>query len=313
MEEQQNNKRIVLGACFSIIASILLANTGLGTFIYTVPLVLTAYSFKETGKAVLVQLASVAVTLGFFVFGYRGLFQQSNIGFILCSGYLLLIPGLFCIVYTALRDFSSSVLRKVVIASIPGLVLGLVLITWLVSPSAEIPLAGIRATYGYMISQFSEMISVFDADELSASVVSVMLFITVPMAQICSVLPILLGETAIHKADDSWQSSFAFMKMPDCYAYVFIALVVSTVVSIAAKLPVALRVCCLNASLWLGLHYLLNGLSLYFFWRRKNNPYYYASRVVFAAILIALLPGIGVFIFFGLTVLGFLETWIEFR
>lgn len=314
MEEQQSNsKKTILGACLSVVASVLLANTGLGNFIFTIPLVLISYSFKETYKAVLVQVASVLITVGIFLFQYRGLYQQANLGFLLFSAYLILAPGLTCILYTGLRDWSQSVLRRIVASSLSVLVLGIAYAVWLSGPNGQVAFSGFVATYNYAISQFAEFVSMFDVADISYVAASVTLFTTVLIGEICSLLPILLAETAFHKVDDAWQSGFAFMKMPNYYAYLFIALVVSSIVSSVAKLPQQICIALWNGTIWLGMHYMLNGMSLYFYWRRKGNPYFLASRVVFTVIIVNFLPGLGFFICFALAMLGLLETWIGFR
>lgn len=314
MEEQQNkNKRVVLSVCLSLVASVLLASTSIGSLIYTVPLIIISYSFRDTVKAVLAQLAAVVAVAAMFIYDYRGLFQKANLGIIIYAGYLMILPGVFCIIYTALRDFTSSVMRRIVDSSFAVLALGTVFILWLKSTSGAVPYEGLSAAFNVTLKQFPVMEEAFDVYTLTQIVTQVFMFSMVPVCLVFCVLPVLLAEAAFHKLDANWQSQFAFMKMPSYYAYILIGILAGAVLVSVLNVSEALILVLWNAFFWLSLHYLLNGMSLYAFWRRKSNPYFTASRVVILVFLVNLIPGVGLFVSCAFVIFGILETWIEFR
>ena len=126
--------------------------------------------------------------------------------------------------------YCYNIIYKIV-SIIPLAVIGIVIALWLSGDRGEILLVTFRNTFDYVLQQFPELEMVFDFEAVSEAFTSAMFLLIVPIGEICSVVPVLLAESAIHKIDEKWQSDFAFMKMPNYYFYVLLALSACLVIS----------------------------------------------------------------------------------
>lgn len=309
-EREVSNNRELLTAVICIAMSVLFSKMSLASLFFNLPLLLFVPRVKKTGHAVLTFVITMVITAGWTLISYKEFLSTDGLGVILFVMYFEVISSIGAITWTAIRNFSDSVLRKLVISSFPIAIMGIAFAVSLSLPFGSGWVEGIEYSVSSLLNTDALGIN---SSSFAKLFVSVLKMIIVPMGMFFSALPILVSEFVLHKTDDNWQYGFANMKMPDSYIWIFMAVWALVLVTFVADIPEWLSVIGWNIAFGLSLHYYLGGLSIITARARRNNANATALRIFIPAVLLSLLPGVNFVVISGLTIIGALETWIKLR
>ncbi len=294
------NVVIAIAACF------MLQYLGFGSLFFCMPLLLLAPSIKKTSHAVFPFLI---VALGCAVYTISQ-WKNVNMGMAVFGIVFPVMACLGCAIWTGLRNYSNSVLRKLVICSFATGLIGLVYAFWLVSPQG----AGHNQA---LLEVFKQILPVelFKSSEVFGEIIlSVIIMLIVPFGMLFSGLQILVSEFILHKNDEEWQYNFAYMKMPNSYVWFFIlAWIVTLVGNFMDSVPEIVSVIGCNLAVGISIHYFMGGVSILTSMLRRRSATITAGRVFFPVVVACLIPGLNVAVLAVLTIMGVLETWINFR
>lgn len=298
-----------LTVCLAVAASVLLSRLSLGVLLFPIPTLLISYRMERTQDAVAIQAVGLAGILAWQLIPEIRLFSPESSGLLVLGLFFTLATGLTALIFTALRNYSSSVLRKLVIASVPIAVLGSIYLVWLETP------AGVKAAEGILsvfAGVFPEDILGYDTQLFAYAALVVIKVCTVPFAVAFGSIPVLFTESGVNRFNSSWQAGFASMMMPPRFFWIYMGLIASC---IAGRLLGwnAVFIVALNLVLGLGLHYMLNGLSVVHALFRRRNPAFPASTLIYLMFFITFIPVLDLLVWIGLTVTGLLETWVRMR
>ena len=307
--ERDRNGVSGLAVCFAVAASVLLSRLSLGALLFPIPTLLLSYRLERTDYAVAVQALSLAGILAWQLIPDTSLFNAQTSGLLLLGLYFTLATGLMSIIFTALRKYSSSVLRKMVIASGAIAVMGCIYLLWLDSASGAKAAEGIVTAFANV---FPEDFFGYDTQLFAQAALLVIRVCIVPFAMAFGSIPLLFTESGANRFNSSWQEGFASMMMPQGFSYAFMGLFIAGIVAGLAGWSTACAVA-LNLLLGLSLHYILNGLSVVHALIRRKNPAFAASTLICLLFFISLIPVLDVLVWLGLLVAGLLETWVKMR
>ncbi|MCQ2398501.1 MAG: hypothetical protein MJ052_04275 [Sphaerochaetaceae bacterium] len=308
MEQRKGNPGV--NVVVSIVLSVLLARLAGGNMFFTVPLLLVAQHITDRKKAVLPFFASaLAVSLLFIL----RVMQQDEAKFTGMFFLGLLFPvsaALGCALWTFLRDFSDSVLRKLVICSLVPAVFCGTFALWLTTSGGAQVLEEIREAYMALLP--AELLGI-NTEGFAKMIATVLLMMIFPMGILFQAVPILVTETVLHRFDEKWQYGFANMKMPGFFVWILMgSWIVTMLGNIAFTYPEVVSVFCWNISIGLSMHYFLNGISIMIA-RIRRSAAVTAGKVLVWIALALIVPGVNAVVISVLTVMGVLETWIKLR
>ena len=291
----------------SMALSIMLQNLGFGTLIFCMPLLLTCQGMQKTSHAVIsfavVALVLTAITL------YR--WMNVNLGMCIMGIVFPLMACVGCAVWVGLREFSDSVLRKLVICSFATGFIGLCYVIWLMSGKGSVQAQSLLEVFKQILP--AEILGQAE-DTFGEIVFQVMLLMMIPFGMLFSGFQILMSEFIIHRHDEQWQYNFAYMKMPNYYVWIFVFTWISALAgNFIDAVPQIVTVIGCNLAVGISLHYFMGGVSILTSLFRRHSASLTAGRVFFPVFIGCLIPGVNVAVLIGLTVLGVLETWIKFR
>lgn len=299
----------VLSYLMSVLVSVMLLETGLGLFVFAIPLLLFAGRVNSQKTAISVFIAAFAGILLIRMYSI-GWFIKENIGLFLMD---ILLPTMVlaeCALYVFYRNKSELVLRRLVLSSRLPVVIGLVFATFINSQAGADVFEGIIEGLAPGFVYVDEMLGVNSASVLPVYV----RFLYVPTCLILGGLQIWMSENALHKMDDDWQMGFAYMKMPDSYVWLFFGFWIAVILcGLIKSIPLWLYSDVLILALAVSLHYLMNGVSVLTAKLRRGSVYLTSGRVCLMVIVLSIIPFVGFFVFLGLTVTGVLETWVKMR
>ena len=293
----------------SLVLSVVLSRLSLGALVYPIPVVLTSYRMEKTRDAVLVQAVALIAVIAWRIIPEIKLLGADVLGMFLLGLLFILATGLTSLIYTALRDFSSSVLRKMVIASVPVMVLGCAYIIWLGTASGLAAADGIKAVFAAV---FPEDVFGLDTSMFSEAALLVVKMVAVPFSMIFGAIPVLITESGANRFRSEWQAEFASMMMPPVFFWVFCGLLAVTVAGYFAKSQTVTLIG-INLTAGLGLHYVLNGLSVVHAWVRSKNQGFAASTLIYTLFFLSFIPFLGGAVWLALLVTGLLERWVKMR
>ena len=310
---EQNRRNSVTEILLLIASGFLLSQFSIGMFIFTVPFLLAAPGFKNKNVPVLMIALSGLFSVIMELVNFKGFIGDSAYyGIIGFSLYYPLAITLVSAMWIRLRDFSSLVLRKLVISNIPVVILGLGLALWLSSGNGKEAFSLFTESVTSIIpSQLTEQI---DAQLFAEVFMSLMLICMVPFGMIFGSLPVLISEFIIHKTDETWQNDFADMLMPPFFAWICMGLwAIAISGSLFLDLPLWLSVVVWNLVLGLSLHYILAGISIICARTRRKNPEIKSSKICVFCLICCFMPGMNIVFVSGFFIAGILETWIKMR
>lgn len=295
------NVVIAIAACF------MLQCLGFGSLFFCMPLLLTVPSIKKTSHAVypflIVALVCTVYTLSRW--------KNVNMGMAVFGIVFPLMACLGCAIWTGLRNYSNSVLRKLVICSFATGLIGLVYAIWLVSPQGAGQNQSLLAVFQQILP--AELVNK-TSEAFGEIVLSVIIMLIIPFGMLFSGLQILVSEFILHRNDEEWQYNFAYMKMPNSYVWFFIlAWVVALVGNFTDAVPEIVSVIGCNLAVGISIHYFIGGVSILTSMLRRHSATITAGRVFFPVVIACMIPGINVAVLTALTIMGVLETWIKFR
>jgi hypothetical protein len=287
----------------------MLSRLSLGVLVYPIPVMLSSYRMEKTSNAVLVQSVALAAVLAWRIIPEAGLITTDVLGMFLLGLLFVLSTGLTSIIYTALRNFSSSMLRKIVLAAVPVMVLGSAYVIWLGTASGTAAADGIRTVFSQV---FPEDVLGFDTAMFAEAALLVVRLVAVPFSMILGAVPVLVTESGVNRFRSEWQAEFASMIMPPVFFWVFCGLLAVSVAGYLAGLETVTLVG-INLTAGLGLHYVLNGLSVAHAWIRTKNQGFAASTLIYMLFFISFIPFLGGVVWLALLVTGLLERWVKMR
>lgn len=314
MDEQRNttDNRTLIGASVSIVVSVLLSRLTIASLFFNLPILLFVPKIRETAKAVLSVAMVMVLVAALTLFEYRDFLSAENYGILFFALYFQLVSSVVAVIWTALRDFSDSVLRKIVICSYPVAIVGIVFAWVLGLPVSEPSVEGFKQSVIAVLNPEALGISI-NAESFADMFIMVLKLIIVPMGMVFGGLPVLVSELIVKKYDENWQNGFANMKMPDSFIWIFMAAWFAVIFTSVKALPELVVIIAWNVALGLSLHYYLGGFSIVMARLRRKTPLITAGRVFLPIILLSILPGANAVVLAGLTILGALETWVKLR
>lgn len=312
MDEQGNNTRkVAISAAICVALSVMLSRLSLGSLLYNLPLLLFVPKIRKTGYAVLTFAVSLILIGLLLLWEYRSYIGTGFFGIIVYGLVFQVMSSVGAAVWTGLRNYSDSVLRKLVICSIPVMVIGVTFSLWLTMPSSEFL---VQTLVGALTEVFPVEAFGVDAGLVSQVFTTVLTLLSAPIGLVFSSFPILISEFILKKNDEKWQFDFANMKMPDYYIWFFMGFwAVALLGNLIDSMPVWVTVISWNLALGLSLHYFLSGISVLTSVLRRKSATLTASRVFVPIVIAAVIPGINAVVLTALVVLGAVETWVKLR
>lgn len=306
MAERFNGKK-VYSVLLSMALSIMLQSLGFSTLIFCLPLLLTCHGIEKASHAVLSFVVVGLVISGITLYRWMNV----NLGMCIMGIVFPLMACVGCAVWVGLRDFSDSVLRKLVICSFATGFVGLCYVIWLLISKDSKQTQSLLEVFQQILP--AELLGQSGSD-FGEIVYQVLLLMMIPFGMIFSGFQILVSEFIIFRHDEQWQYNFAYMKMPNYYVWVFIvAWIASLIGNVIDSVPQAVTVIGFNFAIGISIHYFMGGVSILTSLFRRRSANLTAGRVFFPVCISCLIPGVNVAVLIGLTVLGVLENWIKFR
>lgn len=307
----QQSRRNVGITVLGILATFAMSTIGGLSFLFTLPLLMLHKRALSTGKCLWIQGVAYLGVLAYAFYPYIGFLTPENYGIIFFGIMYTLSIAAEALIYTAMDFRSSSVLRKLVVASIPAFVICGGFSVWISSPVAVESLNGFKLSVTTILENaMPEMVRIVNPE----AIVGVLVMLSVPMGVLLGAVPVLISEFSLNSRDEQWQEDMAYMKLPGVYS-VFLLLCALLVVPVLflEKYPKTLAVLGWNCGMGLLLHFAINGASvLYAIWK-KRNPSWTIGKVVFLLVVACFIPGVNFGVFICLCIIALLENWIKFR
>ncbi|MCR5761193.1 MAG: hypothetical protein K6F82_04290 [Sphaerochaetaceae bacterium] len=294
-----------------ILSSVVLSRLSMGLLLFPIPVLLSVNSIADKRKAVAVHLAASAAVIGVYLVTSYELFTAEYVTIGLLGLLFPLTTCIACTLWTALRDYSNSVLRKLVICSFPTAAIALAFSIWICLPAAEQSVETMSSVYSLVVPQ--DLLGEVTVD-IVGIFIGVLKLGSVPVAMLLQTLPILISECLLHRRDEKWYFDFADMKMPYKYVWIYLILLFLSVVaprlSFVGQIPVIIF---WNLTLGLSLHFILEGVSIVVYLLRKRSLFFTPGRIMIYMAFAMVIPGLNMFVLSALLALGVFENWIKFR
>lgn len=307
----QQSRRYAAITVLGILATLAMSTIGGLSFLFTLPLLMLHKRVLSTGKCLWIQGVTYLGVLVYSFYPYVSFFTPENYGIIFFGTIYTLSTALEALIYTAMDFRSSSVLRKLVVASIPSFVICGGFAAWISSPSAIESMEGFRtAIAGILESAMPEMFQVLNPEMM----VGVLIMLAVPMGVLLGAVPVLISEFSLNSRDGQWQEDMAYMKLPGVYSVLLLLCVLLVVPALFLETyPKTLAVLGWNCGMGLLLHFVVNGASVVYAMLKKRNPSFTIGKVVLLLVVAGFIPGVNFGVYIGLCVIALLENWIKFR
>lgn len=294
-----------------IISSVVLSRLSMGLILFPIPVLLSVNGIRDKGKAIIIHIIASVGVLGLNLLSSRGLFTTEYLTIGLFGLVFPLTISIACTLWTALRDFSDSVLRKLVICSIPTTVIALAFSIWLCLPEAQASIETLRTAYTLVVPQSLSGEATID---LGSIFIAVLKLGSVPVAIIFQGIPILISECILHRGDEKWNFEFANMKMPYKFVWVFLALLGLSIIvprlDFVGQIPIIVL---WNLTFGLGLHFMFDGVSVLVSILRKRSLHFTPGRILLWLTFSMIIPGLNMFVISGLLATGIFENWVKLR
>lgn len=294
----------------SALSSILLSRLSFGAIFFPIPVLLASYRIEDTRRAIGLQILTYAVIMGWELVPMIPYFNGETAAMLVMSLMFKLMACTVAALFTALRNYTRSMLRKLVICSVPVMVMGAAFVIWFTSGSGNASMDLMIKTYEAVIPADLLKIS---ANDFARALVSVVTYGMVPLGMICGALPVFFAEMSANRFNAEWQEEFALMKMPGHFVWFFFGFWGLYGVSLLLKLPVAFSAVGFNLAMAMSMHYMLNGLSVLLALIRIKLPAFSAGTIIYLFFFASLIVGLDMVMWGVLTITGILETWIRFR
>ncbi len=294
----------------SALSSILLSRLSFGAIFFPIPVLLASYRIEDTRRAIGLQVLTYAVIMGWELVPMIPYFNGETATMLVMSLMFKLMACTVAALFTALRNYTRSMLRKLVICSVPVMVMGAAFVIWFTSGSGNASMDLMIKTYEAVIPTDLLKIS---ANDFARALVSVVTYGMVPLGMICGALPVFFAEMSANRFNAEWQEEFALMKMPGHFVWLFFGFWGLFAVSVLLQLPVAFSAVGFNLAMAMSMHYMLNGLSVLLALIRIKLPAFSAGTIIYLFFFASLIVGLDMVMWGVLTITGVLETWIRFR
>ena len=294
----------------SALSSILLSRLSFGAIFFPIPVLLASYRIEDTRRAVGLQILTYAVIMGWELVPMFPYFNGETAAMLVMSLMFKLMACTVAALFTALRNYTRSMLRKLVICSVPVMAMGAAFVIWFTSGSGNASMDLMIKTYEAVIPADLLKIS---ANDFARALVSVVTYGMVPLGMICGALPVFFAEMSANRFNAEWQEEFALMKMPGHFVWFFFGFWGLFAVSVLLKLPAAFSAVSFNLAMAMSMHYMLNGLSVLLALIRIKLPAFSAGTIIYFFFFASLIVGLDMVMWGVLTITGVLETWIRFR
>ncbi len=297
--------------CLMVLSSIVLSRLSMGLILFPLPVLLSVNGIWNKRKAIAVHLVSSAGVLGLALFSNRSLFSAEYLTIGLLGLVFPLTITVACTLWTALRDFSNSILRKLVFCSIPTAVIALSFSVWLCLPGAQQSIETLRTVYTIVVPQgLSGEVPL----DFGTVLIGVLKFGSVPVAILFQGIPILISECLLHRGDEKWYFDFANMKLPYKYVWVYFGLLALSIItprlSFVGQIPVLIL---WNLTFGLSIHFIFDGISVLVSRLRKRSMRFTPGKIMIWVTLSLLIPGFNMFVVSALLATGIFENWFKIR
>lgn len=308
---EQTDRAVTRNLIIATVLGVILSRFGIGSIFLTVPLLLACRNLRKTSHAMVAfTVLLVAVSAWNLVIGREMMASEYRPAFWI--GLFLPVSTIIgSALWIALRDYTSSLLRRFFLCCIPVYAIGLATSVYFASDAARL----VRELYAQVVLYYlpSESLGV-DLTAMVLSVVESLKLIFAPMAVIMFAIPVCLSDILSHRYDDQWQFDFANMKFPDSYVWGFLASwALALGCNFFGSVPSLVAVFAWNTALVMAILYGIVGISILVAFARRRTTAISAGRIVFTVILLCMLPVLNVAVIIALPVLGVLETWVRFR
>lgn len=297
--------------CLMVIFSVALSRLAMGLILFPLPVLLSVNGIWNKRKAIAVHLVSSVGVLGLTLISNRSLFSAEYLTIWLLGLVFPLTITVACTLWTALRDFSNSILRKLVICSFPTAVIALSFSVWLCLPGAQQSIETLRSFYTIVVPQSLSGEVTLD---LGTVFIGVLKFGSVPVAILFQGIPIMISESLLHRGDEKWYFDFANMKMPYNYVWVYFGLLALSIItprlSFVGQIPVVIL---WNLTFGLSIHFIFDGISVLVSLLRKRSMHFTPGKIMIWVALSLLIPGVNMFVLSALLATGIFENWIKLR
>ncbi len=294
----------------SALSSVLLSRLSFGALFFPIPVLLASYRIEKTRTAVALQAATYCVILVWDIVPLIPYFNSQSAAVLVISLMFKLMTCVMAAVFTSLRDYTRSMLRKMVISAIPVMVMGAAFVIWFTSDRAQASVDLLVKTYEAVVP--ADLIGL-SANDFARVIVTVVRYGILVMGMICGGIPIMFSEVSANRLNSEWQEEFAMMKMPADYVWIFIGFWGLFFLSALAKLPAAVGAVSFNLAMAMSMHYMLNGLSVLLALIRNRVPAFSAGTLFYMFFFASLIVGLDLVVWGVLAITGVLETWIRFR
>lgn len=298
----------------AVLTSMVLLETGVGLFIFAIPLLLVAEKIQHKATSLCVFGSALLAFVATRIYNFRGFFTEENLGIILMDGIFPIIVVAECFLFVLFRDRTDSFLRRLVLSARAAIVIGLACGLYLSSPAGEPVLEGFVAAIRSTLDYYGESLGVNFTDQLIPYFTGILVFAPVPIGMALAGLQIWIAENLLHKVDQDWQMGFAYMKMPGWYTWLFMGLWALVIAAQNVQiLSGYCRVFAWNTALGLSLHFFMNGVSVVTAGLRRHSAFLTAGKICVWVLILSFIPVANLVMFLGLIILGVLETWVKMR
>lgn len=299
---------------FAVLSSIVLLETGLGIFVFAIPLLVLAEKFQSKGNSAAVFCSAILAVVCMKLYTYWDLLTLEYAGVLFLDNLFPLMVLAESFAFVILKDKTQSFLRRLVLASrvtiVIGLACGLFLTSTYGAPVMENLSTALESTLGYV----EELLGVDVSEFFIPYTKAILTIAPVPIGMLISGLQIWIASNLLHKNDQDWQMGFAYMKLPNGYAWLFMGLWALVAVTRTLKtIPSYVSVVAWNCALALSLHFFMNGVSVLTARLRRQSAFLTSGKVCLWIIIGTVIPGLDAVMFLGLTLVGVLEAWIKMR
>ena len=300
-------RNLVLG----VLLGIVLSRFSIGSVFMTVPVLLACPSVRKASARLLAFAAMALGTVIWTLIQNRAILGTEYWPVILVGLYIPLALVAGSAVWTIGAAYSRSSMRKFFWACIPVFVMGMVLSLYFASESSSVVRGALADSILYYFP--ADSLSV-DIASMVKTVIDAMTLLFAPAGLIMLAIPVVISDISLNRYDEDWQYDFANMKLPDFYVWIlFAAWGLALLANLVSAIPLWAAALVWNLAASLSVLYMVVGVSILVAFARRRTAVMTAGRIVLTVALLMLIPFVNMVVFFGLVLLGVIETWARFR
>ena len=310
----QTENRSVVRVFLSVLISFLLYLTGFGSLFFTLPLLMLdrRYPKRTTDTAC---VAALVLVLGRNILLMRDVLDQGlTWAFIAVTMFMPLSLILSAMVWVG-KGNGENTFRRVLLSFSPVLVLFILYEIALVAlPQVRTSL--VEAYGGTLAAMLTALLGL--EGEAVAFMAEVLLFalcsLTLPIALANSVVLAFVYEAASHSGDSVFERRIRTFRVADWFIYVFLALWAMVLLFYLVAVPMWITIPVLGLAVCALFIYFMQGFAIVAYRLYERGSTMTSLKMAAWLFLILLVVQLlNAALVFGLSILGVLETWINFR